>query len=101
MKVEVQACLRLPYASLCWVALKPTSGEMPMAHSGMASKDRSVTTRNFAAQAKPRPKPMVMPSIKAITGTPSCLRVWAVFTWFSLSKRASAWLSDEVSRRVV
>lgn len=49
------------------VAAKPTSGVMPMTHSGIASKDLSVTRRNSAAHAKPRPNPMQIPSLDADT----------------------------------
>ena len=43
----------------------PTSGKKPMTHSGMARRDRSVTTRWRACMDIPMPPPIVKPSMSA------------------------------------
>lgn len=45
--------------------LPPTSGTRPILVSGMATTERSVTTRTAPWAETPTPPPMVMPSITA------------------------------------
>ncbi len=68
--------------------MPPTSGQNPMRVSGMASFDRSVTTRSDAWPARPMPPPMVMPSASTTMG----LRYSAMraFTLYSARKNAAA-----------
>ena len=46
----------------------PTSGKKPIAVSGMATRDRSVTRRRLPYAEMPTPPPITTPSMKATYG---------------------------------
>src|SRR6478735_4090358 len=76
----------------------PTSGKKPIALSGIATRDRSVTTRSDPHADSPRPPPMTIPSIRA-TKCLGNLAIAASRAYSRAQNRAGSSSPDRIAER--